>query len=146
MDLYHRRVFTICLGFVPILQDAEDLTQDVYIEVYRSIGNFRGEAQLSTWLHRIAITKSQELLRSRSRQKRSAFFKSLLGLDDDQVFQINDQYNHPGVQVENKEESQILYAAIEKLPEKQKTAFLLHKVEELPQAEMSVQYRVYQDL
>jgi RNA polymerase sigma factor (sigma-70 family) len=129
VDDFQEKVLNTCLGFLPNVQDAEDLTQEVFVEVFRSVGKFRGEAKLSTWVYRIAVTKSLEKIRSRKRHKRMAFFQSLIGLEDKQAKAIEDNFNHPGVQLENKERAKVLFQTIGELPKNQRIAFTLHKVE-----------------
>lgn len=136
VDLFQEKVLNTCLGFIPNLQDAEDLTQEVFVEVFRSVGKFRAEAKLSTWIYRIAVTKSLEQIRSRKRKKRVAFFQSLIGLDDQKAKSIEDAFNHPGIQLENKERAKILFEKIDQLPENQKIAFTLHKVEGMSHKEI----------
>ena len=69
VDAFQEKVLNTCYGFVNNKQEAEDLTQEVFIEVFRSIGKFRGDAKLSTWIYRIAVSKSLEEIRKRKRQK-----------------------------------------------------------------------------
>jgi RNA polymerase sigma-70 factor (ECF subfamily) len=110
--------------------DADDLTQEVFIEVYHSIYKFREESKLSTWIYRIAVNKSLEYLRKMKRKTRFGF---LFGIGDmDQQAQPGEvDFNHPGILAENREKAAILFQAIEKLPENQRIAFTLHKLEDL---------------
>ncbi len=136
VDLYQAKVINICLGYFPIQQDAEDLAQEVFVKLFSSVEKFRGEASLGTWVYRIAVNKCLEMVRYRKRTKRMAFFQSLVGLDD-QAMQISSgQFDHPGVTLENKERTQLLYQHIEKLPEKQRTAFILSRLEGLSYQEI----------
>ena len=52
---HHRRVFSICLRMTENVSEAEDLTQDVFIQLFRTIGSFRGESAFTTWLHRLTV-------------------------------------------------------------------------------------------
>ena len=52
---HHRRVYSICLRMLQNAYEAEDLTQDVVIQLYRKIGSFRGDSAFSTWLHRLSV-------------------------------------------------------------------------------------------
>ncbi|UCH14944.1 MAG: sigma-70 family RNA polymerase sigma factor, partial [Bacteroidales bacterium] len=63
VEKHQLTVVKICNGFVHNPQDAEDIAQEVFIEVYQSVHKFRGEAKLSTWLYRIAVNKSLNHLR-----------------------------------------------------------------------------------
>jgi RNA polymerase sigma factor (sigma-70 family) len=127
---YHGQVYQVCMGFICHVEDAEDLTQEVFVEVFRSISNFRGEAKIGTWLHRIAVTKSLELIRSRKRKKRAAELLSLVGLGKLGLEPAADRFDHPGVALENLEKAKALQKAIDRLPDQQRTAFVLHKVDE----------------
>lgn len=135
VDNYQQRIYNTCLGFVKNPEEADDLTQEVYIEIFRSILKFRMDSKLSTWVYRIAVTKSLESIRAKKRKKRFAVLRSLF-YQDDSVLEIPD-YEHPGVIAENKERSKIIFQAMEKLPESQRTAYTLHKVEGLSYEEIS---------
>jgi RNA polymerase sigma-70 factor (ECF subfamily) len=54
---YHRRVYTLCLRMTNNVAEAEDLTQEIFIHIYRKVGSFRGESALMTWLHRLTVNK-----------------------------------------------------------------------------------------
>lgn len=130
VTLHHARVYQTCLGFVCNAEDAEDLAQEVFVEAYRAIGGFRGDAKVSTWLHRIAISKSLELLRYRKRKKRAAQVLSLFGMQQAGLEPRADHFDQPGLQLERKEQAQMLMAAVATLPEQQRIAFTLHKIED----------------
>jgi len=135
VEKYQQRVYNTCLGFVKNPEDADDLTQEVFIEVFRSILKFRMESKLSTWIYRIAVTKSLESLRARKRKKRFALFRSLFN-SDNSVIDIPD-FNHPGIIAENNERSIIIFQAMDKLPESQNIAYTLHKLEGLSYEEIA---------
>ncbi len=136
VESYQNQVYNTCLGYLQNEEDAEETAQDVFIEVYRSIKSFRGDAKLSTWIYRIATTKSLELIRKQKRQKRFAFLQSLSG-NGKEFTQTPASFDHPGVQLENKENARVLFKAIKGLPENQKVAFTLHKIEGLPYQEIA---------
>ncbi len=133
---YQHKVFNTALGLLQQEMDAEDIAQEVFIQVYRSIGQFNGDALLSTWIYRITVTKSLDFLRSKKRKKRFGFVRSLFGDDNRPVTEPGD-FNHPGVQQERKEDAAILFKMVEQLPENQRTAFILNKVEELSYREIA---------
>lgn len=136
VDLYQTKVLNICLGYFPIHQDAEDLVQEVFVKLFSSVQQFRGEASLGTWVYRITVNKCLEMVRYRKRTKRMAFFQSLVGIDEQAMQVSSGQFDHPGVTLENKERTQLLYQHIEKLPEKQRTAFILSRLEGLSYQEI----------
>ncbi|MEM9648520.1 MAG: RNA polymerase sigma factor [Bacteroidota bacterium] len=138
LDDYQGKVFNTCLSFVPNREDAEDIAQEVFMEVYASIHKFREDAKLSTWIYRISVNKSLEFIRKRKTKKRFGFMQSITGsempLDKTSYFT---EFNHPGIQLENKEKSEMLFAAINKLPEAQKVVFTLHRIDGLSYREIS---------
>lgn len=77
------------------------------------------------------------MLRYRKRKKRFALIVNLFKPDSAEVKHDNPHFEHPGVLLENKEKSALLFAALDTLPEQQKTAFVLSYVEELPQREVA---------
>ncbi|NDA60759.1 MAG: RNA polymerase sigma factor [Chitinophagia bacterium] len=119
-------VYNTVLGIVQNESAAEDLAQEVYIQVFRSIGNFRGDARLSTWMYRIAIQKALDWVR---KQKRAQFWRNRgFGLHTNE----ETNFNHPGVLAEEKELAAVLFRAVKKLPEQQQIAWILIKTEGLP--------------
>lgn len=137
VEEYQNRVYNTCIGLLQNELDAEETAQDVFIEVHRSINAFRGESKLSTWLYRIATTKALELIRKNKRKKRFAFLQPLAGNDEmgDSLRQAH--FVHPGIVLEQRENSEALFQAIAQLPETQKVAFTLHKIEGLAYQQIS---------
>jgi RNA polymerase sigma-70 factor (ECF subfamily) len=125
------RVYNTVLGMMQSPEDAEDVVQEVFISVFQNVGRFRGDAKLGTWMYRIAITKSLEALRRKS-LKQSRMNTELKDADSLHAA----PFQHPGVTLENREKAGILFRALERLPETQKTAFVLHKTEGLSYAEI----------
>ncbi|MEP6675779.1 MAG: RNA polymerase sigma factor [Ferruginibacter sp.] len=138
-ELYHAYksiVYNTCLSYVQQPEDAEEITQNVFIEVNNSLHRFRGESLLKTWIYRIAINKSLDHLKYRSRKKRFGIFSDIFSGNNSPAEATAD-FHHPGVALENKEKSAILFKAINQLPENQKTAFILSKIEGLGNIEIS---------
>jgi len=131
------RVYNTALSFLQHQEDAEDITQEVFTEVFQSIHRFREQSKLSTWIYRITVTKSLELLRSRRREKRSGIIISLFEKEHQINVSGDEPFYHPGVSLENKEMASVLFNAIQKLPSRQRTAFTLHKLENLSYAELA---------
>lgn len=128
VETYQDKTYSICLNYVKNEEDAEDISQEVFIEIFRSIKKFKGEAKLSTWIYRIATNKSLEQLRRSKTKKRFGFFSSLFGKEESLGKQYSD-FDHPGVKLENKERATVLFKHIENLPDNQRIAFQLHKIE-----------------
>lgn len=129
VQTHKAKVYNTCLGFVHKREDAEDLSQEVFVEAFRNWSKFRRESGISTWLYRIAVNKSLSFIRANKALKRSGET-----IDMDSI-QISD-YEHPGVLLEKKEETNILMSHIRQLPELQQTAFILQKIEGLSYEEI----------
>lgn len=136
VDKHHRRVVHICLSFVAQKDDAEDIAQEVFIEVYRSIKKYRGESSLSTWLYRLSVNKSLDFIRQKSRQKRGGGLVVSVDHSTLEELQISSK-SLPTDNIEEEERMQLLNAAINDLPERQRVAILLSKVDGLPQQEVA---------
>lgn len=137
LDTFQEKVLNTCLGFVPNRHDAEDLVQEVFVKIFRSIDDFRSDATLSTWIYQITVRECLQLIRYRKRQKRVAFFQSLIGMEEQADRMANDRFDHPGVALENKERTELLLNKIAELPENQRIAFTLHRLEGLSYKEIS---------
>ncbi|MEL7529734.1 MAG: sigma-70 family RNA polymerase sigma factor [Bacteroidota bacterium] len=135
VELYQQQVYNTCLGMIQSEEEAEDLAQEVFVEAFRAINNFRADAQLGTWLYRISVNKSLELIRKKKRKKRWAFFQAERG--EAVETEAASRFVHPGVELENKERAQVLFWAIEKLSDKQRVAFTLNKVDGLSYQEVA---------
>jgi RNA polymerase sigma-70 factor, ECF subfamily len=136
VETWQDMVFNTALGIVQNAEDAEDISQEVFVQVYNSVGSFKGDSKFSTWLYRITITKSLDHERRKKRKKRFAFVKSIFG-EESQVVINPPDFHHPGVSLEKKESAAALFQAISKLPENQRVAFTLHKIEGLSYQEVS---------
>lgn len=132
--LYQDRLYNTVLVFLQNEADAEDAVQEVFIKAHRAIKSFKGEAALSTWLYRIAVTHSLDVLRQKKRQRSGGLLQTLFGRKE--AFTQPD-FHHPGVAAEQKETAAVLFNAVRQLPEAQQTAFLLQKTENLTQTEIA---------
>jgi len=134
---YRDRVFNTAIGLLQNREDTEDVTQDIFIGIFESISQFRGDSKLSTWIYRITIQKSLAFIRNRERKKRTGIVFSLFGRESQIPLTSQASFYHPGVVLENKERAAVLFGAMNKLPENQRIAFTLHKVEFLSYNEIS---------
>ena len=133
VETYQRMVVNTCLGIVRNQADAEDLAQDVFLEIFRTAEKFRGDAKISTWLYRIATNRSLNQIRN---NKRKRFFQSIEdtftgGRNRSSEISEN-RADQPDQNMADQQRSDLLHGAIDRLPEKQRIAFTLNKYEELP--------------
>ncbi|MES2778397.1 MAG: sigma-70 family RNA polymerase sigma factor [Bacteroidota bacterium] len=130
------RIYNTALSVLQHQEDAEDITQEVFVEVYRSVKNFRQDSSLSTWIYKVTVSKCTDHLKRTKAQKRFAFLSSLFG-DDNDLRHDKPHFDHPGILMEHKEHSKVLFFALQKLPEKQQLAYTLAKIEGLSYAEVA---------
>lgn len=136
-SIYKDKVYNTALSYLQNIQDAEELTQDVFIEVFNSAGSFKGDSSLNTWIYRITVNKSLDRIKYQKRKKRFAVITSIFGGESGELSVDTPDFIHPGIESDLKERSQILFKALEKLPGNQKTAFILSKLESLSYKEIS---------
>jgi RNA polymerase sigma-70 factor, ECF subfamily len=124
---YGNKVINICYRFLLNKEDAEDISQEVFIEVFQSIRTFRGEAKLSTWIYRIAVTKSLDEIKRRNRKKRLSSLGSILHIDD--VANWISGGTMPDKSIHEREKMNELNHILNSLPDSQRVAFTLSKLD-----------------
>ena len=137
VELFSKKVYNTCIGLLQNSEDAQDVTQEIFITIHLNIKDFKEESSLSTWIYRISINKCLEFIRKKNRKKRSGIFKSIFTSDGEKAIENHSDFIHPGVLLENQERAKVLFKAIEMLPEQQKTAYILHKLEQVSYNEIS---------
>lgn len=130
------KVYNTSLSYLQNPQDAQEITQDVFVEVFKSLHKFKGESNVGTWIYRITVNKSLDFLRHKKRKKRFAFITSIFDPDTGEQKVEQSDFIHPGVELEQRERYAILFKAIDKLPPNQKTAFILSRIEGLSYSEI----------
>jgi RNA polymerase sigma-70 factor (ECF subfamily) len=138
VEKYQTMVFKACYHILNNYEDAEDVAQDTFVEAYLSIAGFRGDAKISTWLYRIAINKSKNLVRKNRWQTLMHSFDKFLPGEKPAVFETEDRAAQDEMHLyEKKEDQKVLWKAIESLPENQRIAFTLNKYDELSYQEIA---------
>ena len=135
---YQQMVVNTCYSIVHDRHDAEDVAQEVFIEVFRSVHNFRADAKISTWLYRISINRSLNFIRDNKKLK---WFQSFGDAVQNRLGELGNittsNTDLPEYEIENKQRTALLHEAINQLPENQKVAFSLSKYEDLSYQEIS---------
>lgn len=139
VDAYYPMVLKTAHGLLHNREDAEDICQDVFVELYQSIKKFRGESKLFTWIYRITVNKSLNYLRKRKRTSLTDNLESFVfgrrrkGLQDE----ATGYFSESNPKLENEEQACVLHKAIDKLPRNQKIAFTLSKYDDLPNKDVA---------
>ena len=133
---YKAKIYNYVYRMTGSADDAEDLTQEVFIRMYTSIDSFRGQSSLNTWLFRIAGNLCIDRFR-RSKNRVPAYsLDEPLG-DDAQTQEVADETYAPHRLLQNAEMAEQIQTALSKLPEKLRATLLLHDIEGLPYEEIA---------
>lgn len=134
-DEYSKMVYNVCLNYLQNTEDAEDVTQDVFVKIHKKLNSFNEQSSIKTWIYRISINSCLDFLKAQ-KNKKSVFF-SVSIMNNFNVLPVISDFNHPGVILENDEALKSLFGKINQLPVNQKTAILLKAVEDLSQKEIA---------
>jgi RNA polymerase sigma-70 factor (ECF subfamily) len=128
-EKYHERVYSICFRMTQNTSESEDLTQDVFVRLFRTIGSFRGESAFTTWLHRLTVNLVLMHFRKRKRRQDRSNEEAELstyivpGSQDPKRMRIVDRI--------------LLSEVIAKLPEGYRQAIILHDIQGLQHKEIA---------
>ena len=123
-NLHKRRVYSLCLRMTSNTAEAEDLTQEAFLQLFRKISTFRGESAFSTWLHRLAVNVVLMHLRKKGLQQ-----VSLDEVDTSQDEPIKRDYGDDDRRLLGSVDRISLGRAIAQLPPGYRTVFVLHDIE-----------------
>jgi RNA polymerase sigma-70 factor, ECF subfamily len=124
-DKHRRRVYSLCLRMTANTAEAEDLTQEAFLQLFRKIGTFRGESAFSTWLHRLSVNVVLMHLRKKSLPAVS-LEETTQGTDDESP---KKDFGTEDLALAGSIDRLQLQRAVEDLPPGYRTIFVLHDVE-----------------
>jgi RNA polymerase sigma-70 factor (ECF subfamily) len=125
-QLHSRRVYSLCLRMVGNTAEAEDLTQEAFLQLFRKIATFRGESAFSTWLHRLAVNVVLMKLRKKSGKETS--LEQVTEPDEESGTPRRD-FGAPDLRLSGSLDRVNLQRAVEQLPPGYKAVFVLHDVQ-----------------
>lgn len=129
LDAYETRVYRLALRFTDSISDAEDLTQEIFLAVYKSLGNFRGNSALGTWIYRVAMNHCLEFRRKRR--------LDTLPLDEEIALVSQDWRHDPVQSADRRELSAKVEAAINSLSPLHRDVIVLHELQGLTYQEVA---------
>lgn len=132
--LYEKKVLNMCYYILQNKEEAEDATQDVFLTIYQSVSKFKGDAKLSTWIHRITLNKCLEYIRKAKRKKRFGIHQRIDITFSDQTADLE---QNPEQALMQKERIHAFLKAVQGLSENQRIAYTLHHMEEFSYKEIS---------
>ena len=136
VERYQVKVYNLCIGFVHNSHDAEDLTQDIFTNVYISLSSFREKSAFSTWIYRLALNTIYSFLRQKSRRGSIISFESISDSVQSFMHRVSASEEPDNLLNEKQMNEQVLIA-IDGLAENQRTAFVLSRYDELSQREIA---------
>lgn len=132
---YQTYVFNVCHGILGNAEDAADMTQETFLRVHRSLGQFRGDAGLSTWLYRVAVNLSITELRRRTRHRSHSLEE--LCHDGGAVPAEGNSEAEPGAVLLLREEGELVRRVLQTLPVQYRSVLVLRHFQQLAYEEIA---------
>lgn len=144
-DIYREfggKILNLAYRMTGIEETARDLTQDIFIKVYQNMETFRGEAQVYTWIYRIAANHVLNHLKSARRRRWLSLMDKPLGEvfkeeEIEPVFREHTAAPGPDHRLEKGERERMVWNVVQSLPPKYRIAFVLHRYEEMSYREVA---------
>ena len=133
---FRKKIFSIAFGITLDAEESQDIMQEVFLQVYRTIGNFRGDASLATWLHRITVNRSLNWKRRWARRFKWLHV-STDSTDGLSAAEPESDLPSPETRVANAQTRQQIDKALKMLPEQARTIFVLRELEGLSYEEIA---------
>lgn len=127
-ELFSVQVYNLAISYAQNEQDAEEITQDVFVKINKYAENFKREASVRTWIYRITVNTALNHIKPKKRRLMTGLLSPKM---------VTPDFDHPGVILEQKEASKALFKVIHTLPHNQKTAFILSFIDGLPRKEVA---------
>ena len=140
VETYQRKVYGICIGMLKDPDDSKDVSQEVFIKVYRYLDKFNHQSSFYTWLYRITVNKCIDFIRKQKRKREVDYDDGILRDDDvegDDEILPSRLGIHPDRVYGRKELRAKMLEALETLSEKHRTILILREVEGLSYEEMA---------
>lgn len=138
VERYQPMVFRTCMGFLHNQNDSDDLTQEIFINVYQSLSRFKNRSSFSTWLYRISINASLNKVRRSSGNPFMQSLDRIFGTGEQNYSEINiSEMENPESIIIKNEHRMWVQKALDSLPENQRTAIILSKYDDLSQKEIA---------
>lgn len=131
---WERKIFALCFGMLAREDEARDAAQETFISAYKNLGNFRGEAKVSSWLHRIAVNQCLTVKR-RAKTRSESFLDDETNTED--KFFIAPSHLSPARTTEQNERLKIIRQAVSSLPVDLRQVVVMKEFEEMTFQEIS---------
>jgi RNA polymerase sigma-70 factor, ECF subfamily len=131
---WERKIFALCFGMLGREDDARDAAQETFISAYRNLANFRGEARVSSWLHRIAVNQCLTIKR-RAKTRSEEYLETDDG-SEERIF-IAPLQDLPSRKAEQMERLKLVRTAVSSLPTDLRQVIVMKEFEEMTFQEIS---------
>lgn len=128
---HEKKVYNLCLRMLGNEHDAEEAAQDAFLALWRSIGDFRGESSLSTWLYRLASNACIDLMRKNRRAANDVSIETEEG-----TWEIADERAAPHEELERKEQLRSIREGLDALPPEYRQVLILRELQQLSYQEI----------
>ena len=137
MEKYQGRIYGMVYGMVRNREDASEITQETFVKAYNKLDTFRLDSSFYTWIYRIAVNRSIDLLRKKKRRRNSEFDESIASRDGDGgLIELHHQEN-PSKALERKQLYSKIMDAMETLPDDQRQVVLMRELDGMSHKEIS---------
>jgi RNA polymerase sigma-70 factor (ECF subfamily) len=125
---WERKIFALCFGMLHVEEDARDAAQETFIAAYRNLSNFRGEAKVSSWLHRIAVNQCLTKQR-RSKVRAESYLEDENGKDEERF--ADGRTLSPAKALEQNERLKLIRQAVASLPPDLRQVIVMKEFEDM---------------
>lgn len=127
---YQKQVIKTAFYFLGNMEDAEDLSQEIFLDVIHSMKSFKKSSSLSTWIYRLTVNKSLNQVKKQQRRGIAVRLESLFRVQPDHSKRQDAEPSVDCTDFEEKEKRELLHSAINRLSENQRIAFVLNKFDD----------------
>ncbi len=129
VELYEEKAIHTAYAFLGNMEDARDAAQEAFVKAYQALGSFKGNSKFSTWLIRIVVNQSKDVLRKKKTRNFFNWIPSGEAEEKDPIQNLESKSPDSRKQLQNREIDQAVREAVEKLPGQQKSVFTLRYLE-----------------
>ncbi|MBQ1435092.1 MAG: sigma-70 family RNA polymerase sigma factor [Clostridia bacterium] len=130
---YEKKVYNLALRYLKNRDDALDLSQEVFIQVYNNLAQFRGDSQFSTWIYRVTYNKCVDMLRKTQKLRRNV----VMSTDDENFFETRDRRASIEEDYEGRETLVTVMKIIDTLPSEQRDVVILRYIKDLSYSQIA---------
>jgi len=137
VNRYHSKIYGLTYNMTSNREDAEDLTQEIFIKAYKALPRFKGKASFYTWLYRIAVNKTINYRKKRNRKRALSLDQFDQEIKQDDAYRVLTAKGSPLRKISLSELQKRLNEALQNLSEKHRTVVILHDMQGIPHEEIA---------